>query len=81
MQAKNDARRLLVRSENGIRKLVDIIQVYPGTTNQMRSEINITIKDTIPTPVPPPSTQPRVTLTGVDDNTVYFYLRDSAEPD
>jgi len=79
--AKNDARDLLINDENGIRKLVDIIQAYPGTTNQMRSEINITIRDTTPTPVPPPSTQPVVHVTGVDDFTIHFYLRDSVDPD
>ncbi|MGI9014232.1 MAG: hypothetical protein ACR2GY_08280 [Phycisphaerales bacterium] len=79
--AKNDARELLINSTNGIRKLVDIIQAYPGTTNSMRDQINITIRDTTPTPVPAPSTKPVITLTGVDDNTIYFYLRDFADPD
>lgn len=79
--AKNDARELLINDTNGIRKLVDIIQAYPGTTNQMRSEINITIRDTVPTPVPPPTSKPVVTLKGVDDNTVYFYMRDSLDKD
>ncbi len=79
--AKKDARELLINDTNGIRKLVDIIQAYPGTTNQMRSELEITIRDTKNTPVPPPSTKPVLTLKGVDDNTVYFYMRDFADPD
>lgn len=81
VQAKNDARRLLIEDANGIRKLVDIIQAYPDTTNEMRTEINITIRDTTPTPIAPPLTKPNAKITSVNDNTVYFYLRDSAEPD
>jgi len=72
---------MLIEDENGIRKLVDIIQVFPGTTNEMRTQIDITIRDTIPTKIAPPLTQPNVTITDVKDNTVYFFLRDSADPD
>ncbi|MGI9013065.1 MAG: hypothetical protein ACR2GY_02320 [Phycisphaerales bacterium] len=79
--AKNEARRLLIQDTNGIRKLVDIIHVYPGTTNQMRSEINITIRSTSHTAIPAPTTQPVVRLKGVNHNTVYFFLRDFAQRD
>lgn len=79
--AKNDARELLINDANGIRKLVDIIQVFPGTTNRMRSEINITIRSRMRTPIPPPAGKPNLTLKGVHGHTVYLSLRDSLDPD
>lgn len=81
VQAKNDARRELIEDANGIRTLVEIIQVQPGTTNKMRSDIAITIRRTSHTRIGPPSTRPMISITGVSGNTVHFTLRDFANPD
>ena len=37
--AKNDAREALIAGENGIRELVSIIQAFPGTTDEARSQL------------------------------------------
>jgi len=78
VQAKNDARKMLIENENGIRKLVGIIQTFPGTTNEMRKDLMITVRDTNNTPVGPPTSKPVVAIKSVEDRTVNFEMRDSA---
>jgi hypothetical protein len=53
--AKNAAKDLLIAST---RQLAGIIQKFPGTTDEMRSDLGLTVK-TVPTPIPVP-TQPPV---------------------
>src|SRR5207253_5343102 len=52
--AKNQAKDLLIAST---RQLAGIVQKFPGTTNQMRSDLGLTVRD-IPTPIPVPSEPP-----------------------
>ena len=56
---KNDAKALLVASA---RQLAGIVQRYPGTTNTMRSELGLTVKDAEPSPIPPPAVAPAVVM-------------------
>src|SRR4051812_30412575 len=49
IEAKNDSKKLLIASA---RQLVGIVQKYPGTTNEQRSAMNITIPSDEPSPVP-----------------------------
>lgn len=55
---KNDAKEALINGPGGIRELVDIIQAFPGTTNTMRANLQITVRDTEPSPIDPPASAP-----------------------
>jgi hypothetical protein len=57
--AKRDAKRALVAEA---RKLAAIVQAFPGTSNTMRSELGLTVRDDEPTPVPPPSESPEIDI-------------------
>ena len=61
-QTKNTAREALIREPGGIRQLVRIVQTYPGTTDAMRVQLNITVPQSEPTPVPPPDHAPEIDL-------------------
>jgi hypothetical protein len=74
---KNAAKAVLIASA---RQLAGIIQSYPGTTNAMRSDLGLTVRDTQPTPVPPPANPPDVDIVSVSGNTVKLRLHDSTTP-
>lgn len=75
--AKNAARNLLLVSA---RQLANIVQRAPTTTNAMRQDLQLTVRDTSPSPVPPPSTYPLLTLTGSTSNQIFARFADSATP-
>lgn len=77
--AKNDAKEALINGPGGIRELVDIIQAYPGTTNEMRSDLQITIRDVEPTPIDPPSTAPVLQVTEVWGRQITVRIKISSE--
>jgi hypothetical protein len=52
--AKNDAKKLVVAST---RQLAGIIQKFPGTTDEMRSQLGLTVPSPR-TPIPPPTDIP-----------------------
>ena len=54
-QLKDTNRDALVTK---LRSLVNRIQAYPGTTDAKRTTLNITVRDSTPTAVPAPTTQP-----------------------
>ena len=58
-----------------VRKLTDIIQAFPGTTDQMRSALGITIRDNRPTPTPVPGESPVVTVASVRGRLFNLRLR------
>lgn len=74
---KNDAKALLIANA---RVLAGIIQKFPGTTNTMRSELGLTVKDVEPTPIPPPSNAPSILIKSVSGNTVRIRLVDPQNP-
>ncbi len=61
------------------RKLVRIIQSYPGTTNELRIGLQITVPDVEPTPVPVPPTAPLVQIVSVLGRTVRIKLKSATE--
>lgn len=75
--AKNNAKQALIVST---RQLVDIIQAYPGTTDQMRADLQITIRDTEPTPIDPPTTPPSISVVSRYDRTVTLRIFDGTNP-
>jgi hypothetical protein len=77
-QTKNTAKHALIAEA---RKLVRIIQAFPGTTNTMRVQLKITVPDVEPTPVPVPSTAPVLSIVRTINRVVTVRLRDSENPD
>lgn len=74
--AKNDARKLLIPES---RKLAMAANNYPGTTDQRRHDLGLTIRETDPSPVPVPSTMPRITFLPSNGLTVQFKVNDVDE--
>lgn len=75
--AKNVAKQALIESS---RQLVAIIQAYPGTTDQMRADLQITIRDTEPTPIDPPVNPPAIAVVSRFNRDVTLRLYDETNP-
>ncbi|MGI9012857.1 MAG: hypothetical protein ACR2GY_01245 [Phycisphaerales bacterium] len=75
---KNQAKAALIAIS---REFVRYIQGNPDTTDAERSALDITIRDTEPTPIDPPATYPVLTVESVYGRTVTLRIRDSAQPD
>jgi hypothetical protein len=61
--------------------LVDIVQAFPGTTDEMRGELGLRIPDSGPTPIPAPAVAPDLSILSVMGRTVKMRLRDQENPD
>ena len=79
--AKNDAKQNLINGVNGIRQLVNIIQANPATTNQDRSDLQITVRDEQPSPAPIPLAGPALSVISTLGRSARIRLRDLANPD
>lgn len=75
IQTKNDARDALKALSRDY--VVDILQVNPAMTNTIRRDLQITVRDTEPTPVDKPDTAPIVYVDKVWGRDVTILLRDS----
>lgn len=73
IQDKNTKKKDLIAAT---RPLVNTIQAFSGTTDMMRADLQITIRDTEPTPVPVPVTSPTLNVVSVFGRTIKFHLRD-----
>ena len=74
---KNTAKAALIANA---RMLAGIVQKFPGTTNTMRSDLGLTVKDAEPSPIPPPAVAPAVVIESGSGNTVRIRLVDPAAP-
>lgn len=63
--AKNEAKVALIDGPGGIRELVNVVQSNPSTTDQQRAELQITIPDREPTPIPVPTVPPSLSIVSV----------------
>lgn len=72
IQKKNTARDAAIAET---RKLVDIMQAWPGMTNAKRSELGISLRENTATPVPIPSRAPVVKVASVDGRLFNIELR------
>ncbi len=75
--AKNTAKEALIANT---RQLANLIQATPGVTDEQKIGLGLHVRDTTPTPVPPPSTKPVITITDIDGHFVYLTLRDNTDP-
>ncbi len=78
--AKNTAKEALIAGPGGIRELVGIVQEFPGTTRAERIELQITVRDTEPSPIPVPAVAPKLTIVSVNGRTVKIRLQDADSP-
>jgi hypothetical protein len=81
IQAKNTAKRELINGDNGIRQIVDFVQGNPATTDEMRQELQITVRDPGNTPVPVPKTAPIINIVDAAGTYVTIDLRDAKSPE
>lgn len=71
--AKNAAKTALIKMT---RQLVDVIQAFPGTTNEKRRQLKISERDRKPTPSPIPS-MPFVKVVSVNGRDVTLSIQQS----
>lgn len=69
--AKNDAKKAL---KTDARNLVSIIQGVPTVTAQMKIDLGITVRDTEPTPIPPPTIAPEIDFMPTGTRTIRVRL-------
>jgi hypothetical protein len=74
IETKDDAKAALIAET---RKLVNIVQAYPGTTDTMRVSLGITVRDYDPTPVPVPETAPLIEVKSVTGYTIALRLQNT----
>lgn len=74
IQNKKTAKVALVAE---IRRLAAIIQAHPGTTDGMRRDLNLTVRDYEPTPVPVPGTAPSIDFISVVGNAIKIRLHNA----
>lgn len=79
IQTKNTTKDALIDGPGGIRQVVGIIQKFPGTTDTMRVDLRINVKEE-PSPIPQPSTPPTIHIGKRYGRTVEIRLEDSAAP-
>lgn len=70
---KNLAKQALIEYT---REIVEIIQAYPGTTDVMRAELQITIRDHEPSPSPIPAYAPTFHIVKVIGHKIWYTLRE-----
>lgn len=69
--AKNQAKKALIAKS---RELAMVVANNPAVTDQQRYDCGLTVRDSDPTPVPPPSTAPDMDLVSVTGHTVRLRL-------
>jgi hypothetical protein len=62
------------------RSLANIIQANPTVTNTQRQQLNLTVRNTSPTPIGAPTTKPIVTLLNTTSQRVNFRFADELTP-
>ncbi len=76
--AKRDAKNALIAK---IRELAAIIQADPSVTDQQKSGLGLTVRDSEPTPVPVPKTRPGIQIFSSVGRSVTIKLSDVENPD
>jgi hypothetical protein len=79
--AKNQAKVNMVDGVGGIRQLARIVQAAPGVTAQQKADLGLPVRDSEPTPVPPPQFAPSLTILSTMQRIVKIRLRDVDNPD
>jgi hypothetical protein len=72
--AKNTAKENMLDGPGGIRELAALVQAHPGITAQQLTELGLTVRDTKPTPVPPPTVSPEIDFIPTGTRTIRIRL-------
>lgn len=75
--AKDTARANVVTNA---RLLAALVQAFPSITPSQLSDLGLTVRNTTPTPVPAPTTQPVLSVIGNAGQTITFNYHDSTTP-
>jgi hypothetical protein len=75
--ARQTRKRSLI---NGLKTLVGVAENWPEMTNDLRSELNLRIRDREPTPIPAPTQAPLCILEAVSGHLFFLKLRDVEAP-
>lgn len=75
--AKDMARDVLA---NNARLLARIVQATPIVTAQQKSDLGLSVRDTQPSPIPPPADAPAIVIESAAGNTVRIRLIDKENP-
>jgi hypothetical protein len=75
--AKNTAKTALIANA---RLLARIVQAAPAVTNAQKSDLGLTVRDTGPSPIPPPASAPDIDIISATGNTVRIRLHDPSNP-
>lgn len=81
VNAKNVAREQLLNGSGGARALVNIVQAFPGTTDDMRAQLGLRIRDRDLSPIAAPSAAPSLTVLYAIGRLVKVRLRDRQSAD
>lgn len=81
INTKNQAKQRMLYGDGGAWELVNIIQAYPGTTNDMRGQLGLRIPSEGHSPVPPPPTAPNLSIKLTMGRVIKVRLRDQDAPD
>lgn len=77
VQAKNISRAALRAKA---RSLAKVINAYPPITNAQRADLGLTVRDSVPSPIPAPATQPVVNIEGSGGGVSLLRLADETAP-
>ena len=72
--AKNTAKQALVDGVGGIRELAAIAQAHPGITPEQLTDLGLTVRDSSPTPIPPPVDSPEIDFLPTGTRTIRVRL-------
>ena len=76
--AKNSARAAL---KTLIQNYMAIIQAYPAITNPLLSGLGLTVRDTVPTPIPAPTSAPILSFQSSSSFAIFGNISDENTPD
>jgi hypothetical protein len=74
--AKNTAKAAVIANA---RLLVRIVQATPTVTDAQKTDLGITVRDSEPSPIPPPATAPDIDIISVISNTVRIRLHEAGD--
>ena len=75
---QKDISRAALRAK--ARALARVINAYPPITNAQRADLGLTVRDSVPSPIPAPATQPVVNIEGSGGGVSVLRLADETAP-
>jgi len=79
VQGKNAAKEALLYGPGGAWQLVNVCQAWPSMNDSRRTQLNIRVPDTDPTPVPVPSESPVIDVVSTFGTTIRVKVHQASE--